>query len=53
MKLQVTPSTVQRKRFGDIIGAVTDVSAFPVTKEGALSVVGSSELVQGLMSQGP
>ncbi|MEH2125754.1 NHLP bacteriocin system secretion protein [Nostoc sp.] len=53
MKLQVTPSTVQRERFGGIIGAVTDVSAFPVTKEGALSVVGSSEFVQGLMSQGP
>ncbi|MDM9585785.1 NHLP bacteriocin system secretion protein [Nostoc sp. GT001] len=52
MKLQVTPSTVQRERFGGIIGAVTDVSAFPVTKEGALSVVGSSEFVQGLMSQG-
>ncbi|MEH2231287.1 MAG: NHLP bacteriocin system secretion protein [Nostoc sp.] len=53
MKLQVTPSTVQRERFGGIIGAVTDVSAFPVTKEGALSVVGSSEFVEGLMSQGP
>ncbi|RCJ24970.1 NHLP bacteriocin system secretion protein [Nostoc sp. ATCC 43529] len=53
MKLQVTPNTVQRERFGGIIGAVTDVSAFPVTKEGALSVVGNSEFVQGLMSQGP
>ncbi|MBD2412433.1 NHLP bacteriocin system secretion protein [Nostoc calcicola FACHB-389] len=53
MKLQITPSTVQRERFGGIIGNVTDVSAFPVTKESALSVVGNSELVQGLMSQGP
>ncbi|MEJ6481048.1 NHLP bacteriocin system secretion protein [Nostoc punctiforme UO1] len=53
MKLQVTPSTVQRERFGGIIGAVTEVSAFPVTKEGALSVVGNSELVEALMSQGP
>lgn len=53
MKLQVTPSTVQRERFGGIIGAVTEVSAFPVTKEGALSVVGNSALVEALMSQGP
>ncbi|MEH2068019.1 MAG: NHLP bacteriocin system secretion protein [Nostoc sp.] len=53
MKVQVTPSTVQRERFGGIIGAVTDVSAFPVTKESALSVVGNAEFVQALMSQEP
>jgi HlyD family secretion protein len=53
MKIQVTPTTVQRERFGGIIGVVTDVSAFPITKEGALSVVGNSEFVQSLMSQGP
>ncbi len=53
MKLQVTPSTVQRERFGGIIGGVTDVSPFPVTKQGALSVVGNSEFVEALMSQGP
>ncbi|MBD2611623.1 NHLP bacteriocin system secretion protein [Nostoc punctiforme FACHB-252] len=53
MKLQITPTTVQRQRFGGIIGNVTNVSAFPVTKEAALSVVGNSEFVQDLMSQGP
>ncbi len=53
MKLQITPSTVQRERFGGIIGSVVDVSDFPVTKEGALNVVGSPEVVQTLMSQGP
>ncbi|BAY26925.1 HlyD family secretion protein [Calothrix sp. NIES-2100] len=53
MKLQVTPSTVQRERFGGIMGTVTEVSAFPVTKEGALSVVGNSQFVEALMSQGP
>jgi HlyD family secretion protein len=52
MKLQITPTTIQRERFGGIIGSVSDVSAFPVTKEGALSVVGSPEVVQGLMSSG-
>ena len=52
MELQVTPTTVQRERFGGIIGTVREVSAFPVTKEGALSVVGSPEVVQGLLSSG-
>ncbi|WP_313931592.1 NHLP bacteriocin system secretion protein [Nostoc sp. FACHB-133] len=53
MKIQVTPSTVQRERFGGIIGSVSDVSAYPVTKESALSIIGNSEIVQGFMSQGP
>lgn len=53
MKIQITPSTVQRERFGGIIGSVTDVSAYPVTKESALSIVGNSEIVQAFMSQGP
>ncbi|MEH2142005.1 NHLP bacteriocin system secretion protein [Nostoc sp.] len=53
MKSQITPTTVQRERFGGIQGEVTDVSAFPVTKESALSVVGNAEFVQGLMSQDP
>ncbi|KYC42263.1 NHLP bacteriocin system secretion protein [Scytonema hofmannii PCC 7110] len=53
MKVQITPSTVERERFGGIMATVTDVSAFPVTKEGVLSVVGNSEVVESLMSQSP
>lgn len=53
MKLQITPSTVKRERFGGIVGKVTTVSAFPVTKEGAASVVGGTELLQGMAAQGP
>ncbi len=53
MKLQITPSTVKRERFGGIVGKVTTVSAFPVTKEGAASVVGGAELLQGMTAQGP
>lgn len=52
MKLQITPTTVERERFGGMIGSVSDVSAFPVTKEGALNVVGSPEVVQDLLSSG-
>lgn len=53
MELQVTPSTVKRERFGGIIGKVTNVSAFPVTQEGAASLVGSAEVLQGVASKGP
>jgi HlyD family secretion protein len=53
MKMQITPTTVQRERYGGIVGTVTNVSAFPVTKDGALSLVGNPDLVQSLMSQGP
>ena len=52
MKLQVTPTTVQRERFGGIVGTVSKVSAFPITKEAALSVVGSPEVVQDILSFG-
>lgn len=52
MKLQVTPSTVQRERFGGIVGTVTDVSAFPVTQAGATSLVGNPEVAQSLFAQG-
>ncbi|MDZ7962000.1 MAG: NHLP bacteriocin system secretion protein [Aulosira sp. DedQUE10] len=53
MDLQITPSTVKRERFGGIVATVTSVSAFPVTKESASSVVGGAEILQGLTSQGP
>jgi HlyD family secretion protein len=53
MKVQITPSIVEREQFGGIMAIVTDVSAFPVTKEGVLSVVGNSEVVTSLMSPNP
>jgi HlyD family secretion protein len=53
MELQVTPSTVKRERFGGIVATVTNVSPFPITKEGASSVVGGAEVLQGLATQGP
>lgn len=53
MELQITPSIVKRERFGGIVGTVTNISAFPVTKEGAASVVGGTELLQGLTSASP
>ena len=52
MRIQVTPDTVERQRFGGILGTVTKVSPLPVTREGAQSVVGNSDVVQTLMSGG-
>ncbi len=52
MRIQITPDTVERERFGGIYGTVTSVSPIPVTAEGAASTLGSSELVRNLMPDG-
>ncbi len=52
MRIQVTPDTVERERFGGIAGTVTSVSPIPVTREGAMGTVGNAELVQSLMPDG-
>ncbi|WP_016953686.1 NHLP bacteriocin system secretion protein [Anabaena sp. PCC 7108] len=46
MKIAITPDTVQRERFGGILGQVTQVSSLPITKEGILSAIGNAELAQ-------
>jgi HlyD family secretion protein len=51
MQIQITPQTVKRERFGGIVGSVTNISQFPITKEGANNIVGNSELVEGLISK--
>jgi HlyD family secretion protein len=53
MPIYVAPDTVERERFGSILGTVTTVSAFPVTKEGITSLVGNAEVVNTLVTQGP
>lgn len=52
MRIQVTPDTVERERFGGIVGTVTSVSPTPVTKEGAAGTIGNTEVVQSLMPDG-
>jgi HlyD family secretion protein len=51
MKIQITPQTVKRERFGGIVGNVTSISRFPITKEAAANEVGNSEVLEGLLSQ--
>lgn len=51
MQIQITPQTVKRERFGGILGKVTNISAFPITKEAATTMIGNSEVLEGLVSQ--
>jgi HlyD family secretion protein len=52
MSIQVTPDTIERERFGGILGKVTAVSPLPVTREGVLRTVGNAELVHEIMGEG-
>jgi HlyD family secretion protein len=53
MRIQVTPETVKRERFGGILGRVSSVSAFPVTKEGATLLLGNAEVAGQLLKDEP
>jgi HlyD family secretion protein len=53
MTIHVTPDTVARERFGSLLGTITAVSAFPVTKDGIANLVGNAEVVTALAAQGP
>ena len=46
MEIRITPTTVQRERYGSIEGRIIDVSAFPVTTEAVTSMVGNAEIAQ-------
>ncbi len=51
MKITVTPDTVKREQYGGILGNVTAVSPFPVTKQSAANLVGNPEVAETLISQ--
>ncbi|MDJ0799204.1 MAG: NHLP bacteriocin system secretion protein [Calothrix sp. MO_167.B12] len=52
MEILITPDTIKRTRFGGIVGKITEVTPFPITSEGANSVVGNPEVVQKIMGEG-
>lgn len=52
MRVQVTPDMVERERFGGLLGVVTAVSPFPITPQGAASLVGNRELAETLTAAG-
>ncbi len=51
-RIMVTPSNVERERYGSIIGKVEEVAPFPITRQGAVNEIGSEEIVESLMSSG-
>jgi HlyD family secretion protein len=53
MRIQVTPDSVKRERFGGIVGGVSSVSAFPVTKVGAVLMLGSPEVADRMLRNDP
>lgn len=48
MEIQITPQIVKRERFGGIMGSVTTVSSFPITRKAAAIEIGNAEVVEGL-----
>jgi HlyD family secretion protein len=48
MRMRLTPATVQRERFGGLLAEVTEVSAYPVTADGAATVIGNASVAQSL-----
>ncbi len=52
MEILITPDTIKRTRFGGIVGKITELTPFPITSEGATSVVGNPEVVQKIMGEG-
>jgi HlyD family secretion protein len=53
MRLQLTPDTVKRERFGGITGRVAAVSSFPVTEQALLNTLGNAELARAFAGSGP
>lgn len=52
MLVQTTPTTVKREEFGGILGKVTEVSSFPISQQGAASLVGNPDILPGLLQEG-
>ncbi|MEM9213200.1 MAG: NHLP bacteriocin system secretion protein [Cyanobacteria bacterium P01_F01_bin.150] len=52
MDVQVTPTTVKREEYGGIIGRVTEVSAFAVSQQEAIDLVGHPNVLPGILGEG-
>lgn len=52
LEVRVNPASVERQRYGSLIGKVTSVSSFPVTSEGLVNLIGNREVVDSLLRQG-
>jgi len=52
MRIEITPSTVKRDEYGFMLGVVSDVSPFPATEQGMMSLLQNQELVREFSAQG-
>ena len=52
VKIHVTPDTVERQRYGSIVGTILRVSAMPVTLGEVESMIGNREIAESLVSGG-
>lgn len=52
MDVRITPTTVERERYGSIVGRIVTVSPFPVTTDAVTNVVGNAEVAQALSAGG-
>lgn len=52
LEIRIDPSSVERERFGSLVGTVTSVSEFAITEEGLMQVVGNSQIAQSLVGPG-
>ena len=52
MDVRISPATVERERYGSILGKIVSVSPFPVTTEAITNVVGNAEVAQVLSAGG-
>jgi HlyD family secretion protein len=52
MDVRVSPSTVERERYGSIVGTAVSISPFPVTREAVTTVVGNQDVANQLTEGG-
>jgi len=52
LDVRIVPTTVERERYGSIVGKVETVSTFPVTTDAITNLVGNAEVAQGLSAGG-
>jgi HlyD family secretion protein len=53
MRLQVTPSIVQREEYGFMTGKVKSVTLYPISRDALLTSIRNEKLVDTLLTQGP
>ncbi|MEM7248125.1 MAG: NHLP bacteriocin system secretion protein, partial [Acidobacteriota bacterium] len=52
MTVQVAPDSVQRERFGSVVGRVGSVSGYPVSTEAAAQAIGNAALAGRITAEG-